>query len=105
MAKGVTIFGLRGPNAKPLWTLEASWWDAGELRSDPRFSYEPKVTGYDDYVAELTLDEARTLAQRYRRKAFPWQHPRAERLRERLEALGGHVNTVRVLVFEWGASK
>lgn len=102
MAKGVTIFGLRGRDTKPIWKHEASWWDESELRNDPRFNYESKVAGYDDYVAELTLDEARALAERYRRNALPWQRKAAESLRQRLEALGGRVNLVRVLVFEWG---
>lgn len=88
-----------------MWRLEASWWDEGELRKDPRFSYSPKVAGFHDYVAEITLDEARELADKYRRKAFPWQRNEADSLRLRLEALGGHVNVVRVLVFEWGSEK
>lgn len=103
MAKGVTIFGLRGRDTQPVWQLEASWWDEGELRHDPRFNYETKIAGYDDYVAELTIDEARALSDKYRRNAFPWQHGAAESLRERLESLGGQIRLVRVLVFEWGA--
>jgi hypothetical protein len=103
MATGVTILGLRGRDAPPAWTLEAPWWDEGELREDPRFAYVSKVRGYDDYVAEMTLDEARKLAVKYRRNALPWQRRAAEGLRDRLEAIGGHVKIVRVLVFEWGS--
>jgi hypothetical protein len=103
MAKGVTVFGLRGRDTQPVWRLEASWWDESELRRDPRFNYEAKIPGYDDYIAEMTLEEARQLATKYRRNAFPWQRGSAETLRERLDALGSPIHLVRVLVFEWGA--
>ncbi len=105
MVKGVTIFGLRGRDAEPAWRLAAPWWDENELRKDPRFEYESKVRGFDDYVADISIDEARILASKYRAKALPWERSAAESLRERLEALGGHIELVRVLVFEWGDRK
>ena len=79
MAFSVRLTGRPVRSGEPAFTIEPSWWPAGELRSDPRLR-ESVNDGYLDYQAELSIAEARALHERFRAAAVggvfdcgPWQ--------------------------------
>ena len=90
--------------------MEPAWWPVDELRNDPRLQ-SSCADGYLDYDAELSLEEARGLHERYRPAATqgvydygPWQEiiqPMLEELDLALGSRAAEFSHFHVHVFEW----
>jgi hypothetical protein len=97
----------------PVWEASLPWWDARELRDDPRFREVYRNAGYQDFVAVMTLEEFEELHQHYLPKyqwaeeqpGHWWQKEMREmtyQLSRRYEAnKGPWTNWCIVLVYEW----
>jgi hypothetical protein len=68
MAWFVHLTGFDRNTGKPLLKMEPSWWPANEIKNDPRLR-ETITDGYLDYRAELSVDEARVIHERFRSAA------------------------------------
>lgn len=104
MAFGVKVRGIPRDDAMPVWQVEAYWWNARELREDPRFRLI-ESPGYQDYVAILTVKEAQTLHKYYIEEG-PDELPEHwldhfNRLEEGLAQDVIETRWVMVEVFEW----
>lgn len=49
--------------------MEPPWWPDREIREDPRFQASKTASGYLDYGAELSVEEARKMHERFRPRA------------------------------------
>lgn len=101
MAFSVEISGLTFDGKYPAWKMEVPWWDGLKLRDDQRFRDVSQDLGYYDYEAILIAKEARELAEKYRPKAMLWMEKSVEDLDQKLAAINGPNERVRVFVFEW----
>jgi hypothetical protein len=79
--------------------VDALWWEENDLRRDPRFENVERVQGYDDYLAEFTVEEAKQLAAKYAPSASEWHEEKVKDLDQKLAS--GDLKLVRVLVYEW----
>ena len=80
------------------WIFDGpAWWDAHELRNDPRFRELQINDGYLDYVAVLTPEEAQELAGRYAPRVLDHQKEDAVHLEDHLQ----HVRWAIIQVYEW----
>lgn len=66
MAFGVRIEAYSPPGNTPWLMIEPKYWEAEELKRDPRFQFEPEMEGYDDYVAKLNTKQFAELQERFK---------------------------------------
>jgi hypothetical protein len=64
MAFSVQLTVYAAASGLPVLTLEPLWWSAAVLRTDPRFT-ATIMDGYLDLSADLTVEEARALHERF----------------------------------------
>ena len=93
------------------FTLEPSWWDANELKRDDRFTVTNDTGSYDDYDADLSVEETRALHEQFREATVSgiygvegWQsriRPILDVLDEALEVGNNKYSHFHVTVFEW----
>lgn len=109
MAFSVAVYGIPRDHGTPVWKAEAAWWNAQELREDPRFrETECPESRYLDYVAVLRPDEASELHKTYKpsyksAEEWPghWWQPHYEILERGLSSAPKEIGWVMVVVFEW----
>jgi hypothetical protein len=110
MAFSVRITGYSKATKEPLLEMEPAWWPVDELKNDSRLRASD-AHGYLDYDADLSVEEARELHERYKPAATqgvydygPWQKLIQPMLKELDLALGPwapEFSHFHVHVFEW----
>lgn len=61
VAFAVRITGISRETGEASFELEPAWWDAATLMRDDRFLQSEHTRGYQDYDADLSVDETCTL--------------------------------------------
>ena len=69
MAFSVRITGISRETGEAMFELEPSWWDTAVLMRDHRFIQSEQTRGYQDYDADLSVDETRSLHEQFLPKA------------------------------------
>jgi hypothetical protein len=66
MAFSVRLTGYSKQDGSALLCMEPPWWSVELLRKDPRFAESNETGGYLDYDADLSLEEALELHERFK---------------------------------------
>lgn len=66
MAFLVRVIGYSKETKEPSFEMEPPWWPDRELREDSKFQSSNTSGGYLDYVAHLSVEEARAMHERFR---------------------------------------
>lgn len=65
VAFSVQITGVRSDLGQANFDLQPAWWDAATLMRDGRFVPSEQTSGYQDYVAKLSVEETRKLHEQF----------------------------------------
>jgi len=106
MAYSVRIKGVSKDKEQVLLDLQPFWWNTNELKRDKRFIESDDNTGYLDYIADLSLEEMRTLHERFREEATTSFHkdlfqPMLKELDEALYSRFDDYSHFHIKVYEW----
>lgn len=110
MAFSVRLTGFSAKSGEEIFKMEPSWWPASVLREDPRMT-KSATGGYLDFMATLSVDEARAVHELFRPAAVAgvfgsteWQEIIGPMMAE-LDAVFGprsvEFGKFELCVFEW----
>ena len=100
MAFDVEIAGLSSKGA-PRWQIEAPWWQIDDLTAALELKDMSKDPSYRDYVAQIDVDAAKSLAEKYASSASDQWQDRVKDLAEKLKNRDGRVDRVQIKLAEW----
>ena len=69
MAFFVRVIGYSKETKEPSFKMEPPWWSDRELREDSRFQASNAAGGYLDYDADLSVEDAREMHERFKPRA------------------------------------
>lgn len=104
MAYGVRIQGVPREHGKPVWTVDmAMWFKPRRLLKDARFREIRCMSGYVDYVAVLSIEEAKALHDEARAGTDPLLYDArdAKRVDKYLAGSRSRTRFVMITVYEW----
>ena len=104
MAYGVRIQGVPREHGKPVWTVDAAtWFTPTRLLKDPRFREIQCISGYVDFVAVLSIEEAKALHDEAKAgtDALLYDARDAKRVDRYLAGNRSRTRFVMITVYEW----
>jgi hypothetical protein len=111
MAFSTRLTGYSKQDGSVLLRMEPPWWNVQLLRKDPRLTESNETGGYRDYDADLSLEEARELHERFKPAAMQgiyqyegWQQiiqPMLIELDLAFSQRAAEFSHFHVCVFEW----